>query len=56
MTARAVNKRQYEERDRGAGVPGKLLAAVALFGVAILLLYICFASVIWDAAWVRSKT
>ena len=44
MTARAVNKRQYEERDRGAGVPGKLLAAVALFGVAILLLYICFAS------------
>ena len=44
MTARAVNKRQFEERDRGANVPGKILAAVALFGVAILLLYICFAS------------
>ena len=44
MTARAVNKRQFEERDRSANVPGKILAAVALFGVAILLLYICFAS------------
>lgn len=44
MTARAINKRQYEERDRGANVPGKILTAVALFGVAILLLYICFAS------------
>jgi len=44
MTARAVNKRQYEDRDRGANVPGKILAAVALFGVAILLMYICFAS------------
>ena len=44
MTARAVNKRQFEDRDRGSNVPGKILAAVALFGVAILLLYICFAS------------
>ena len=44
MTARAVNRRQFEERDRNANVPGKILAAVALFGVAILLLYICFAS------------
>jgi len=44
MTARAVNKRQFEDRDRGANVPGKILAAVALFGVAILLLYICFVS------------
>ena len=44
MTARAVNKRDFEERDRGSNVPGKILAAVALFGMAILLLYICFAS------------
>ena len=44
MTARAVNRRQFEERDRNANVPGKILAAVALLGVAILLLYICFAS------------
>ena len=35
MTARAVNRRQFEERDRNANVPGKILAAVALFGVAI---------------------
>ena len=44
MTARAVNKRQFEERDRGGNVPGKILASVALFGMAILLMYICFAS------------
>ena len=44
MTARAVNKRQFEERDRGSNVPGKILASVALFGMAILLMYICFAS------------
>jgi len=44
MTARAVSKRQFEDRGRSANVPGKILAAVALFGVAILLLYICFAS------------
>jgi len=44
MTARAVNRRQFEERDRNASVPSKILAAVALFGVAILLFYICFAS------------
>ncbi len=43
MTARAVNKRQFED-NRGTNVPGKILAAVALFGMAILLLYICFAS------------
>ena len=36
MTARAVNKRQFEERDTGANVPGKILTAVALFGAAAL--------------------
>ncbi len=44
MTARTVNRRQYEERDYGSNVPMKILTAVALFGLAILLFYIVFAS------------
>ena len=45
MSSRTVNSRQqYEERDAGSSAPMLILAAVALFGVAILLIYICVAS------------
>ncbi len=44
MTARAMNNRRYEEQESGSNVPAKILAAVGLFGLAILLIYICLAS------------
>ena len=44
MTARAIDRRQYEERDSDSNVPMMILTAVALFGAAILLLYIYIAS------------
>ncbi len=44
MTARAINNRRYEEQEIGSNVPVKILAAVGLFGLAILMIYICLAS------------
>ena len=44
MTARTMNPRQFEEHDRGSNGSMKILSAVALFGVALLLVYICIAS------------
>jgi len=43
MTARAINKRQFEERDSGSNAPMMILTAVAMFGLAILFLYIIIA-------------
>ena len=44
MTARAINRRQFEERETGSNVPVKILTAVTMFGLAILLLYIVIVS------------
>ena len=44
MTARTMNPRQFEEHDSGSNGSMKILSAVALFGVALLLVYICIAS------------
>ena len=45
VTTRAANRRpQYEEREGGSGAPARILTAVTLFGLAILLIYICLAS------------
>lgn len=37
----ASNRHDYEERDAGSSAPLLILAAVALFGLAVLLVYIC---------------
>ena len=46
MTARAINQnnRRYEERETPSGAPTLALLAVALFGLAILMLYISVAT------------
>ena len=44
MTARTMNPRQFEEHDNGSNGSMKILSAVALFGVALLLVYICVAA------------
>ena len=44
MTARTINNRRYEEPGSGSSVTAMILAAVGLFGLAILLIYICLAS------------
>ena len=44
MTARTMNPRQFEEHDSGSNGSMKILSAVALFGVALLLVYICVAA------------
>ncbi len=46
MTARAMNRRQYqyENEDTVSSGPMLILAAVALFGLALLMLYICLAA------------
>lgn len=44
MSTRTMRPRQFEEHDNSSSVPVKILSAVALFGVAILLVYICVAS------------
>ncbi len=40
MASRA-NRQVYEERESGSSAPMLILAAVALFGLAVLLIYIC---------------
>ena len=37
-------RREYEDRDRGSNAPLLIVVAVALFGLAVLLLYLCFAA------------
>ena len=44
MTARAVQRRQYEDREVGSNVPTMILTAVAMFGLAILTLYLLIAA------------
>ena len=44
MASRTANRRVYEERDAGSSAPMLIVAAVALFGLAVLLVYICVAS------------
>ena len=44
MTARTINSRQFEEHDNGSNASLKVLSAVALFGVALMIVYICIAS------------
>ncbi len=46
MTARAMNRRryQYESEDTVSNGPMLILAAVALFGLALLMIYICLAA------------
>ena len=43
MTAKAMNRPQYEDRDRGSNAPILIVTAVALFGLAVLMLYLCLA-------------
>lgn len=46
MTAKAMNRRQYryESEESVSSAPMLILAAVALFGLALLMLYICLAA------------
>ena len=44
MASRSANRQVYEERDSGSSAPMLILAAVALFGLAVLLIYICVAA------------
>ena len=44
LASRASNRQVYEERDTGSSAPMLILAAVALFGLAVLLTYICVAA------------
>ena len=37
-------RREFEDRDRGSNAPVLIIIAVALFGLAVLLLYLCFAA------------
>ena len=44
MSTRAIkNKPIYEDRDPGSSAPGLILAAIVLFGLAVLMLYIALA-------------
>ena len=41
MTAKAIRNRRFEDQYQGSRVPVMVLAAVAFFGLAFLLTYIC---------------
>ncbi len=41
MASRTSNRREYEDRYAGSSAPMLIVAAVALFGLAVLLIYIC---------------
>ena len=46
MSSQTIKRRRqpiYEERDAGSSAPGLILAAIVLFGVAVLMLYIAVA-------------
>ena len=43
MTRQGVNRQRYEERDAGSNAPVLILAAIAIFGLAVLLMYIAIA-------------
>lgn len=41
MASRTSNRREYEDQYAGSSAPMLIVAAVALFGLAVLLIYIC---------------
>lgn len=43
MASRKPTRREYEDRERGSNAPLLIVIAVALFGLALLLVYLCFA-------------
>ena len=44
LASRYANRAAYEDREAGSSAPMLILAAVALFGLALLMLYICLAA------------
>jgi len=44
LTSRMMNRTEYEDRETDSSVPMLILSAVALFGLALLMVYICFAA------------